>query len=1300
MRRGWWTGIVIGLSVLVADGERTAARAAQGPPVTWRRISSDTGELPVPPANSGQAGLRVVDLDGDGQTDYLVTLWSGPAVVWYRRSGSSFQEYIIEPQVLDLSHGEKFKDIDGDGDIDLIFGQAAAGNDIYWWENPHPNYSPTTPWTRRVVRNTGGNFYHDSIWGDFDGDGSDEYVSWNQSGFQLLLFEIPADPKNTSPWPATPIFSWPGNKLEYRGMDAADINLDGKIDLVAGGGWFEHTGGTNFVFHPIDPEAGYTQIKAGQLIPGGRPEVVCLFELRAKPLNMYEWQDGSWQTRTILPHLEEGHTLQLGDVNLDGHLDILVAELGQSGDSGPEDPHARIFILYGDGTGNFVQQVVYVGQGLLEGQLADIDDDGDLDIVGNSFRHNAPRMDIWINEGWAPTIVPRGGTYTGQVAVGLFAAEGHAIHYTTDGTPPTAASPQFQTPFTINQSTLVRAVTVKDGVIVGSSQASFVIEPDVSPPVLVAASAAADPTQVKVRFSEPVTQATAESIANYVIDQGVEVTAAVLDDDFMSVTLTTSPLLEQVGYTLTINNITDRSANANPIAANSQYTFRFSPLPTQDLALWLRADAGVVLNGSTVARWSDQSGNNRRATQSASFAQPTVTAGALNGYPVVSFDGLNDYLAFDLPINGLTGMSLFLVAANTQDQAVGLPHHAARAALFWNETEPWGTVYLAPFQTKVHLRFGTTGTGTHMTYSRPVSVGSAFTRTAAIKDGSIDRLYVDGHLVLSQGGRLLTLAGHRDTGNLGRGHDDDSYFAGHIAEVLVFTRALSEAEREQVERYLADKYFVDEQAPTAPSNLQAIAVSPTQIDLSWTAATDNVAVSYYRVLRDGHEAGTTPHATFSDTELTPLTEYTYTVIAVDQAGNESPASAAVSVTTPDVDLEPPTVPAGLVAVVIASDQIKLSWIPSMDNVAVSHYRVLRDDAEAGTTGDTTFLDTGLQPQTLYTYRVVAVDTSNNPSASSAPVEAITLSGPPFPGEGLALWLRADGGVVESGGAVSQWLDLSGHARNAVQSDPASRPLLLNDMVNGRPAVSFDGLNDYLTFDLPINGLTGMSLFLVAANTQDQAVGLPHHAARAALFWNEITPWGTVYLTPFQTEVHLRFGTTGTGTQMTYSRPVSAGSAFTRTAAIKDGATDRLYVDGELVLSQGERLPTLAGHRNIGNLGRGYNDDTYFAGHIAEVLVFTRALSEAERVQVEQYLAGKYSAPAVMADFDFDGDVDLSDLVHLEACLAGPAVSLSSPVCEDKDLDGDGDVDQDDFGIFQQYYNGENRPAAAARPQSR
>ena len=54
--------------------------------------------------------------------------------------------------------------------------------------------------------------------------------------------------------------------------------------------------------------------------------------------------------------------------------------------------------------GNFIQQVVNEGQGDLEGQLADIDNDGDLDIVAKPFRHNIPRVDIYINQGFAPTV--------------------------------------------------------------------------------------------------------------------------------------------------------------------------------------------------------------------------------------------------------------------------------------------------------------------------------------------------------------------------------------------------------------------------------------------------------------------------------------------------------------------------------------------------------------------------------------------------------------------------------------------------------------------------------------------------------------------------------------------------------------------------------------------------------------------------------------------------------------------------------------------------------------------------------
>lgn len=55
-----------------------------------------------------------------------------------------------------------------------------------------------------------------------------------------------------------------------------------------------------------------------------------------------------------------------------------------------------------------------------------------------------------------------------------------------------------------------------------------------------------------------------------------------------------------------------------------------------------------------------------------------------------------------------------------------------------------------------------------------------------------------------------------------------------------------------------------------------------------------------------------------------------------------------------------------------------------------------------------------------------------------------------------------------------------------------------------------------------------------------------------------------------------------------------------------------------------------------------------------------------------------------ADFNGDGQIDLEDLVAFMECGSGPAVALRSG-CEGKDLDRDGDVDQSDFGIFQQFF---------------
>ncbi|NLX12683.1 MAG: hypothetical protein GXY44_03385 [Phycisphaerales bacterium] len=68
-------------------------------------------------------------------------------------------------------------------------------------------------------------------------------------------------------------------------------------------------------------------------------------------------------------------------------------------------------------------------------------------------------------------------------------------------------------------------------------------------------------------------------------------------------------------------------------------------------------------------------------------------------------------------------------------------------------------------------------------------------------------------------------------------------------------------------------------------------------------------------------------------------------------------------------------------------------------------------------------------------------------------------------------------------------------------------------------------------------------------------------------------------------------------------------------------------------------------------------------------------------------------PEIPADFDHDGDVDSDDFVIFQSCATGPAIAHNgSETCQQADLDNDGDVDQDDFAIFQRCFSGKDNPA--------
>jgi hypothetical protein len=89
----------------------------------------------------------------------------------------------------------------------------------------------------------------------------------------------------------------------------------------------------------------------------------------------------------------------------------------------------------------------------------------------------------------------------------------------------------------------------------------------------------------------------------------------------------------------------------------------------------------------------------------------------------------------------------------------------------------------------------------------------------------------------------------------------------------------------------------DQTAPSNPLSLAATAVSSSQINLSWTASTDNVGVNGYKIYRAGTQVGTSATNSYSDTGLTANTTYSYTVTAYDAANNTSGSSNTASATT-------------------------------------------------------------------------------------------------------------------------------------------------------------------------------------------------------------------------------------------------------------------------------------------------------------------------------------------------------------------------------------------------------------------
>jgi hypothetical protein len=168
----------------------------------------------------------------------------------------------------------------------------------------------------------------------------------------------------------------------------------------------------------------------------------------------------------------------------------------------------------------------------------------------------------------------------------------------------------------------------------------------------------------------------------------------------------------------------------------------------------------------------------------------------------------------------------------------------------------------------------------------------------------------------------------------------------------------------------------DTTSPSAPAGLTGAAAGSTAANLSWSASTDNVGVAGYIVRRNGVQVATPATTTYADAGLSAATTYSYTVAARDAAGNISPNSTSVSVTTPP---PPPSNSAGLAWDAVTAQN--LSGYRVYFGTAPGTY--LQPVGQGISVGNVTaYLITGLAGGSRYYFAVTDFDTLGRESSYS------------------------------------------------------------------------------------------------------------------------------------------------------------------------------------------------------------------------------------------------------------------------------------------------------------------------------
>ncbi len=344
----------------------------------------------------GMRDIALFDMDADGDLDILEAQSGG--YTWAANDGSPADGgWVIH--TIDSSAtqpwGVAAVDLDGDGDFDVV-GTDVTGDVVEWFESEDGNAdgAPDDFWTSHTIDGSFNNASGVAV-GDIDRDGDPDVIAAAAVADQISWYANPG-------WAETVVATGFDGASS---VEVVDLDLDGDLDILATAendddlAWFENTDGSGGAWteRTLDAAAdGAVDAVAADFDGDGDPDIVmaALFEDR-----LFQWTNKKIHRRffdddpiEIRSELAEPRAIEVADINGDGLQDVVTA-LWTGGDV------VAYLGVTTEGTGWWTNTVDESFASARDVAVADMDGDGDIDILGAAVAADAIRW--WENNGAA-----------------------------------------------------------------------------------------------------------------------------------------------------------------------------------------------------------------------------------------------------------------------------------------------------------------------------------------------------------------------------------------------------------------------------------------------------------------------------------------------------------------------------------------------------------------------------------------------------------------------------------------------------------------------------------------------------------------------------------------------------------------------------------------------------------------------------------------------------------------------------------------------------------------------------------